>query len=478
MMKPFFICTVFLFFLVFAAGCYSYTPPSPVLLGAKYTSANRAATDQILRETKKLSLMDAKHIAQLNNQNYLAAYHAVNAARMRYYQALGAYAPEIHLGSTVGQDMQWNSSRVNPPMTNAAGRDISFKVNSSVTASWLLFDGFARYLNVKAMQSEVRKQTAMQYKVLCMLRRAVAYAYYDIQMAQEVERIQRENIEFQNRFYQMVKPEWEQGKRPEDEVLNFSILSGLAQTGLIAAQYQGNAANYSLARLMGYSEGELPSEVEVHPFEDNIRQMYYSVEMCLDIALANSPEMHIMQQLLKIAEYNKYRSYSAYFPVVYAEAGYGSTQMRTQYKAFKDSHSSFSNNSLSYGVRADWLVFDGFARYNAMREMQTMFAVAQFNMAETYLQIINEIRSAYANYENNLKQVRIYRNLLKKAKKQRDLVAERYKKYHASVDRIDKVQAYYIDIQLQNAAVITDFNKSVAQLEAVMCIDIYARERE
>ena len=112
--------------------------------------------------------MDAKHIAQLNNQNYLAAYHAVNAARMRYYQALGAYAPEIHLGSTVGQDMQWNSSRVNPPMTNAAGRDISFKVNSSVTASWLLFDGFARYLNVKAMQSEVRKQTAMQYKVLCM----------------------------------------------------------------------------------------------------------------------------------------------------------------------------------------------------------------------------------------------------------------------------------------------------------------------
>ena len=81
------------------------------------------------------------------------------------------------------------------------------------------------------------------------------------------------------------------------------------------------------------------------------------------------------------------------------------------------------------------------------------------------------------NYENNLKQVRIYRNLLKKAKKQRDLVAERYKKYHASVDRIDKVQAYYIDIQLQNAAVITDFNKSVAQLEAVMCIDIYARER-
>ena len=123
-------------------------------------------------------------------------------------------------------------------------------------------------------------------------------------------------------------------------------------------------------------------------------------------------------------------------------------------------------------------MFDGFARYNAMREMQTMFAVAQFNMAETYLQIINEIRSAYANYENNLKQVRIYRNLLKEAKKQRDLVAERYQKYHASVDRIDKVQAYYIDIQLQNAAVITDFNKSVAQLEAVMCIDIYARERE
>ncbi len=473
------LSSLFLFFLLFLiGGCYSFKPPASQLLGTKYTSANREATDRMLNKLNVLSLDEAKHVAQLNNQSYIAAYHSVNAARMRYYQALGSYAPEIHMGTNVGQNLMWNNNLTNPPEPHAAGRDFAFYNNNTVTASWLLFDGLARYLTVKATESEWKKETAIQFRVLCMLRRAVAYAYYDIQFAQEVERIQRENIRFQNDFYQIVLPEWKQKKRPEDEVINFKYLAGLAETSLLTAQYQRAVANYSLAQLMGYGEGKLPSDLAVNPYTDDIRQMYYSVDMCLDIAFANSPEMHIMQQLLKIAEYNKYKSYSAYFPVVYAMAGYGNSQMRQQYRAFKSDRSTYSSNEINYGIRADLLVFDGLARYNAMREMQALFAVAEFNMAETYLQIMNAIRSAYANYENNLKQVKIFRNLLQESLLQRNLVADRYKKYHASVDRLDKVQTYYIDTQVQYAQVVTDFKKAVAQLEAIMCIDVYAKVQE
>ncbi len=454
-------------------GCYEYQPPSEVLLGTKFLPANRTATDKVLTELNVLPLKEAKKIAEINNQNYQAVFHNVNAARMRYFQSLGAYAPEIHLGSQTGQDLNWANNEFNPPM-NVAGREVAFQVNNTVTASWLMFDGFARYLNVLIRKADWKREKAVRMRVLCMLKRSVAYSYYDVQLAKEIQRIQTDNIRFQNRLFGIVSPEVADGKRPPDEKLNFSVLAGVGQYTRLAAVNQQEVADYSLALLMGYSEGKLPGTVEIEPIAKKLDRMYYDVDMCIDIALQNNPEMHIMREQLRIARYSKFKSYSTYFPTVYADFGYRNSLMKSSYENYRYAGSSFGQNSLSYGFRADLLLFDGLARYNAMREMQTLYAVAEFNMAETYLQLINNIRAAYSNYETAYKQFAVYQNLLPEALEQRDLVLNRYLRYSASVDRMDKVQQYYVDIQTSCAAASTEFNKAVAQLEALMMIDVYS----
>ncbi len=454
------------------SGCYSYTPPSAAVLSTRFTAENRTATDGILTQMTELSLADADKIAVMNNLSYRATLHYVDAARMRYYQSLGAYAPEIHFGVAGGQQGSWATNMVNPPM-NLAGRNLEFQVSTAFTSSWLLFDGFARYLTTQVAKHDLAREKAVADKVRCMLRRSVAYAYYDIQLAETIMRIQQENIDFQNRLYTVVLPEYQQHTRPQDEVLNFQILAGFGETARLAALDQRQVANFALSLLMGYTEGALPGSLSFPAQPEELPPVYYSVDACIDIALDNNPDMHIMRELLDMAYYNKLKSYSAFAPDVYADFAYQNMERRNQYRDYRDTHSSYNSNSLAYNLRADWLIFNGFARYNAMREMQSAFAGAQFEMGQTYLNILNDIQAAYTNYEISAKQYEIYKKLLPEAKLQRDLVMERYLKWHASVDRMDKVQQYYVDTQVNLASAITNYQKAIAQLEAIMMTSVY-----
>lgn len=140
------------------------------------------------------------------------------------------------------------------------------------------------------------------------------------------------------------------------------------------------------------------------------------------------------------------------------------------------SHGSQDTPSFEYGIQANYLIFNGLSRYNRMREMQAMYAMAQYGMAETYLQLVNDVRAACANYQNHARQARVYRDLLAAARRQRDLVYDRYLKREASVDRIDKVQTYYIDTEVRYATEINLLNKALAQIEAILMVELFPED--
>ena len=78
------------FALVLAAGCETYQEPSLDYQATSYTQRNRTDADKLLVGIKELSLAKAQEIAVANNPTYISAYYAITAAKMRYYQALGA----------------------------------------------------------------------------------------------------------------------------------------------------------------------------------------------------------------------------------------------------------------------------------------------------------------------------------------------------------------------------------------------------
>ena len=74
---------------VVCCGCYEYPKPPSATLGDSYTHRERDKAEDMFKGIKVFTLADAQRIAIQNNPNYISASQSINAARFRYYQALG-----------------------------------------------------------------------------------------------------------------------------------------------------------------------------------------------------------------------------------------------------------------------------------------------------------------------------------------------------------------------------------------------------
>ena len=99
--------------LVCAAGCYRYPAVPSAVTGSSYTQ--RAANDgsdevtlrQYLEQLDTLTLAEAQRIALERNPGYIAAYHAVSAARMALYQRRGEYSPVLSAAFGITNRHSW-----------------------------------------------------------------------------------------------------------------------------------------------------------------------------------------------------------------------------------------------------------------------------------------------------------------------------------------------------------------------------------
>ena len=149
---------------VSSVGCSKgYTPPAGDFKFDTFSERERSKTDDILKSIKTLTLEDAQKIALLNNPNYIAAYHSVNAAKMRYYQAFASYSPTIALnaGWSGGiTDYMSQQGDVNHRTTNP-NQDYSSRFTGGISASLLIFDGLSREFGIMAAKHNYSSSVAL-----------------------------------------------------------------------------------------------------------------------------------------------------------------------------------------------------------------------------------------------------------------------------------------------------------------------------
>ena len=147
------------------AGCYSYKEPAAATMGETYSQRQKDGADEIFKDITTLTLRDAQRIAIRNNPTYISAYHAVEAARLKYLQAWGAYSPTVSAGFDMGYSMDWlrrYSKKEYKGLTGDSPRNNSFTTSTGVSVNMLLFDGFARYFRLKAADSAYAYQKNME----------------------------------------------------------------------------------------------------------------------------------------------------------------------------------------------------------------------------------------------------------------------------------------------------------------------------
>ena len=230
------------------SGCYSYPPAQVATEENTFSQQKTDRYSKLMVGITVLRLVDAQKIAVKNNPDYAAVYHAVNAAKMRYYQALGTYSPVVTADFIAGASKS-NLSRVKG--TTASSNTNTYS-NVGLNATWLLFNGLARTMEVLAQQHSFKAEKARKENVRRVLMRGVGFAYFDILLAIERQRIAKSNMEFQLTQLRDTQMKFEAGAVPLSEVLNFKVEVNVATVDQIQAEYEYEIAVYALARLMGF----------------------------------------------------------------------------------------------------------------------------------------------------------------------------------------------------------------------------------
>ena len=132
------------------------------------------------------------------------------------------------------------------------------------------------------------------------------------------------------------------------------------------------------------------------------------------------------------------------------------------------SRSYYNQPSLTYGVTADWTIFNGFIRYNTMREYQANLAAAEYSVAAQWFTVVGEVRAAYANYVQAVRQTRFYEKIRKLSLEQRDLVNEEYSAGNAELTRLNEAQRDLVEAESNLASSYIRVQNAKAQLDSAV----------
>ena len=459
------------------AGCYDYPKPPTATLGDTYTQREKDAADEMFKDIKSLTLADAQRLAIKNNPNYISASQAINAARFRYYQAIGAYSPTVTAGFNLQNAHTWRANTKNMAENyDGNGRQDAFTTSTTIRANLLIFDGLAREFNMLAAKRGVKYYQALEADACRTLMRTVATAYNTVLEAIENQRIAREDRKFQESSLKDTRYKFEAGAVPLSDVLNFEILANNAEVNMIAADYQYEVAIYALSALMGFPQGQLPRDITFpSDFKNNFGELP-SVEIYLDAALANRPDLKGYRENLQISKYQLYQTYSSYSPTI---NGYVQFAVNTNNTYYADNYieyneydrTSITQPGFSYGITADWTIFNGLIRYNRVREYKANVAIADYAVAHMWLNVVAEVRAAYANYIKSVKMTRLYEKTRDLSAKQRDLVDDEYRAGNAELTRLNEAQRDLVQAETNLAASYISIQNAKAQLDEVVGVN-------
>lgn len=428
-------------------GCLSYERPTAAAALDNYSELQEQEKHLLPPDLELLTLAEAQRIALANNPDFRSIQFTIDAARARYYQSFSSYAPTLNAGMSVSQSFSKMYSSRNTPRTS--GQNESYR--PSLSGQWLIFDSLQREMNILSKKYALRQSEAAVADARRLLLRAVAYAYNDIQLAHARREIVQAQMEYSQDMLADAERKNNAGTVLLSDVLNFRVQLRNAQLELVKVDYNIQAALYVLAGYLGLSDGTIPDTVKFPAIAMPQAPVLPPVEVYLDQALANRPDLRNYREQLKVAKYNYYGAWGAFGPTVTAnyELSYNA--------AHSISHGAGSSNNLtgtgafSYGISASWNLFNGFSDYFNLRIAGANVAEVDYLLAQVWINVITDVRTAYENLRSSVRQAKLSKEICDLTYETRKLVENEYNAGTVLVTRINEAERDLVEA-LQNPA--------------------------
>ena len=454
------------------SGCYDYKPVPVEIDSETYTGSKKVMKRIIPEDCEVLTLDMAEDLSLGNNPSFIAKHHAMVAAWARFYQSLSGYFPTVTSSYTLGdtntnpgyQKNQWNNK------TDAFSQQMSFQ------GQYLIFDGLVREMTMLAAKRSAKQSEYDEEDAKRLLIKSVANRFNEVLLQIENMRISKSDMEFQQKMLDETQLKYEAGAVPLSDVLNFKVKVNTAESNLITNQYNYNTATYTLATLMGITEAALPPGIKFPSMSADVDDHISDVSVFIDTALANRPDLKSYREAVGAAEYTMYSRWGAFSPTVNANTGWNYSRTKTQndmrygqtYQG-ADSYDTIGNaTAVNYGGTVSWTLFDGTYRIMRVREAQAQLAQSQYTLAAKWIEVVQDVRSAFDNLQTSRKQAVLYKKTLVYVTKQRDLVEEEYKAGNTELTRLNEAQNELVKAETNFVSALINVHNAKAQLDAAI----------
>ena len=222
---------------------------------------------------------------------------------------------------------------------------------------------------------------------------------------------------------------------------------------------------------MGLTEGTIPDDVKFPGVPSPDGEPLADLSVYLDTALANRPDLKSYREALEVSKYNYWSSICAFGPTVTfnANIGYNVGQTRVKnYQGGADYTNKYETFNFSYGGAVSWEIFSGGKTFFNMRASQAAMLQSDYTLADNWITIITEVRTAYDNYLTCLKQVKISQKSLELYRKIRDLVDEEYRAGNTELTRLNEAQRDFVSAETTLATYVINMHNAKAQLQAAI----------
>ena len=416
---------------------------------------------------KHLTISEARTIALANNPTLRAAVNSIRSARYSYYRSMSSWMPEVTAAWEVANSHSRGYDLLHPPAGIFPSED-RFSTGGTVRATWLLFDGLARELDILTAKLEYERNVAVADDVKRLLLRAVEYIWCDTLLASEEIIIHRADKEFQDYALKQAEEQFKAGHISYSTVLNFKILSAKAQSRITAAGYNRQTALNTLAALLGCGNGEVPPEIKLYPLSFSAAELNLPLHFYLQKAIINRPDLKAGKAVLEKALRQKQAAYAAFMPQVHLFAGFSFDTASASYGDYPVRRSRYNHPEFSYGITASWNIFRGFHSFNELRKRQALEEVALWGLNKKYLEVTAEVGDALDHCRNAVIQIDIFTDMAEYVQEQRDLIYSEYINGRETVARVNQAQSELVAAQTALALWKIQYCKAASQLNAAV----------
>jgi len=407
----------------------------------------------------ELTIEDAVRIALHSNPSLASAADRAAQARARLAHAHSRYWPAVKSSASAAY-VDTADASYRPEL---GVDDPETYYRAELSASWVLFDGFARKFSVAIARCGAEESEAALREARRQIALAVTQTYLSAQLARENMAIAEADAAFNARLLEETRAKRALGAGSLTDELNFEIRANAAASALIEARRDYALTRIGLAALMGISTAALPEDLALAalPAGSPAELSAPEEEPALEQALARRPDLVRARASVARTEGAVGNARAAYSPALAFSAGL--TGERAE-------DAGFSSDDLgsTAGITLSYSFFDGGKRRAALRESHAAADEAANQLREAELTVLRETRNAVITLKSAQAQLRLQRRNTSLVEQNRSLVEKAYSAGQTSLTRLNEAQRDMVSAQVQLARARVAVRKARAEQGAAV----------